>query len=134
VQHHAADHLHVEVALSGKGVHVVTVNDYLARRDAEWMGRVYRFLGLTLGDAALVQHHAADHLHVEVALAEHALGRLAHGGEGRGYRPRVQAINALEPELAALSDEALRARTDALKAELRAGPRRTGRPARARGR
>ncbi|KZE34663.1 preprotein translocase subunit SecA [Chelatococcus daeguensis] len=36
-------------ALSGKGVHVVTVNDYLARRDAEWMGRVYRFLGLTVG-------------------------------------------------------------------------------------
>ncbi len=34
-------------ALAGKGVHVVTVNDYLARRDAEWMGRVYRFLGLT---------------------------------------------------------------------------------------
>ena len=36
-------------ALSGKGVHVVTVNDYLARRDAEWMGRVYAFLGLTTG-------------------------------------------------------------------------------------
>ncbi len=36
-------------ALSGKGVHVVTVNDYLARRDAEWMGQVYRFLGLTVG-------------------------------------------------------------------------------------
>ncbi|PIK72479.1 preprotein translocase subunit SecA, partial [Methylobacterium frigidaeris] len=36
-------------ALSGKGVHVVTVNDYLARRDAEWMGRVYRFLGLSTG-------------------------------------------------------------------------------------
>ncbi len=36
-------------ALSGKGVHVVTVNDYLARRDAEWMGRVYRFLGMTVG-------------------------------------------------------------------------------------
>src|SRR5687767_5933364 len=33
-------------ALPGKGVHVVTVNDYLARRDAEWMGQVYRFLGL----------------------------------------------------------------------------------------
>ena len=33
-------------ALSGKGVHVVTVNDYLARRDAEWMGQIYRFLGL----------------------------------------------------------------------------------------
>jgi preprotein translocase subunit SecA len=36
-------------ALSGKGVHVVTVNDYLARRDAEWMGQIYKFLGLTVG-------------------------------------------------------------------------------------
>ncbi|MBW2505325.1 MAG: preprotein translocase subunit SecA [Deltaproteobacteria bacterium] len=36
-------------ALSGKGVHVVTVNDYLAKRDAEWMGKVYDFLGLTVG-------------------------------------------------------------------------------------
>jgi preprotein translocase subunit SecA len=36
-------------ALSGRGVHVVTVNDYLARRDAEWMGRIYRFLGMSTG-------------------------------------------------------------------------------------
>ncbi|MCS6760216.1 MAG: DEAD/DEAH box helicase, partial [Candidatus Devosia euplotis] len=36
-------------ALSGKGVHVVTVNDYLANRDAEWMGKIFRFLGLTVG-------------------------------------------------------------------------------------
>src|SRR5690606_7573159 len=36
-------------ALSGKGVHVVTANDYLARRDAEWMGQIYKFLGLTVG-------------------------------------------------------------------------------------
>jgi preprotein translocase subunit SecA len=36
-------------ALEGKGVHVVTVNDYLARRDAEWMGEIYEFLGLTVG-------------------------------------------------------------------------------------
>ncbi len=36
-------------ALSGLGVHVVTVNDYLARRDSEWMGRIYRFLGMTVG-------------------------------------------------------------------------------------
>src|SRR5215813_4398154 len=36
-------------ALEGKGVHVVTVNDYLARRDSEWMGQIYRFLGLTVG-------------------------------------------------------------------------------------
>ncbi len=36
-------------ALAGKGVHVVTVNDYLAKRDSEWMGRVHRFLGLEVG-------------------------------------------------------------------------------------
>ena len=36
-------------ALEGKGVHIVTVNDYLAHRDAEWMGQVHRFLGLTVG-------------------------------------------------------------------------------------
>ncbi len=36
-------------ALAGKGAHVVTVNDYLARRDSEWMGQIYRFLGLTVG-------------------------------------------------------------------------------------
>ena len=36
-------------ALTGKGAHVVTVNDYLARRDADWMGQIYEFLGLTVG-------------------------------------------------------------------------------------
>ena len=36
-------------ALAGKGVHIVTVNDYLARRDAEWMGQIYQFLGMTVG-------------------------------------------------------------------------------------
>ena len=36
-------------ALSGRGVHVVTVNDYLAKRDSEWMGKLYTFLGLTVG-------------------------------------------------------------------------------------
>ncbi|MDE0829493.1 MAG: preprotein translocase subunit SecA [Vicinamibacterales bacterium] len=44
-------------ALSGRGVHVVTVNDYLARRDAEWMGRLYRFLGLRVG---IIQHDMRD--------------------------------------------------------------------------
>jgi len=44
-------------ALSGKGVHVVTVNDYLASRDAEWMGRVYKFLGLTVG---IIVHGLSD--------------------------------------------------------------------------
>jgi preprotein translocase subunit SecA len=44
-------------ALEGKGVHVVTVNDYLARRDSEWMGRIYRFLGMTVG---VIQHDMND--------------------------------------------------------------------------
>jgi preprotein translocase subunit SecA len=46
-------------ALSGKGVHVVTVNEYLASRDAEWMGRVYRFLGLEVGCNLAQMDHAA---------------------------------------------------------------------------
>ncbi|MBI1980602.1 MAG: preprotein translocase subunit SecA, partial [Methylocystis sp.] len=44
-------------ALAGKGVHVVTVNDYLAKRDAEWMGQIYKFLGMTVG---VVVHDLAD--------------------------------------------------------------------------
>ncbi len=44
-------------ALDGKGVHVVTVNDYLARRDSEWMGKIYRFLGMTVG---VIQHELND--------------------------------------------------------------------------
>ncbi|MBZ9769936.1 MULTISPECIES: preprotein translocase subunit SecA [unclassified Mesorhizobium] len=44
-------------ALAGKGVHVVTVNDYLAKRDAEWMGRVYKFLGLNVG---VIVHGLSD--------------------------------------------------------------------------
>jgi preprotein translocase subunit SecA len=44
-------------ALAGRGVHIVTVNDYLAKRDAEWMGKIYRFLGLTVG---CIQHDMDD--------------------------------------------------------------------------
>ena len=44
-------------ALEGKGVHVITVNDYLARRDSEWMGKIYRFLGMTVG---VIQHELTD--------------------------------------------------------------------------
>ena len=44
-------------ALAGRGVHVVTVNDYLARRDSEWMGRLYRFLGLSVG---VILHDLSD--------------------------------------------------------------------------
>src|SRR5450432_862131 len=44
-------------ALEGKGVHVVTVNDYLAKRDAEWMGRIYKFLGMSVG---IIVHELDD--------------------------------------------------------------------------
>jgi preprotein translocase subunit SecA len=44
-------------ALGGKGVHIVTVNDYLARRDSEWMGKIYRYLGMTVG---VIQHDLND--------------------------------------------------------------------------
>ena len=48
--------------LAGKGVHVVTVNDYLASRDAEWMGRVYRFLGLSVGvNLSQMEHELKQH-------------------------------------------------------------------------
>src|SRR4051812_28882883 len=44
-------------ALASKGVHVITVNDYLARRDSEWMGRIYKFLGMSVG---IVVHGLSD--------------------------------------------------------------------------
>jgi preprotein translocase subunit SecA len=46
-------------AISGAGVHIVTVNDYLAQRDADWMGRIYRFLGLTVGVNLAQMDHTA---------------------------------------------------------------------------
>jgi preprotein translocase subunit SecA len=48
-------------ALTGKGVHLVTVNDYLASRDAEWMGRLYRFLGMSVGVILTQQSNAEKH-------------------------------------------------------------------------
>jgi preprotein translocase subunit SecA len=59
-------------ALSGRGVHVVTVNDYLARRDAEWMGRVYRFLGMTTG---CVLHELNDRQRQEAYRADITYGQ-----------------------------------------------------------
>ncbi|MDR0331103.1 MAG: preprotein translocase subunit SecA [Chitinispirillales bacterium] len=47
-------------ALSGKGVHVITVNDYLARRDSEWMGKIFTFLGLTVGCLDLTEPHSPE--------------------------------------------------------------------------
>src|ERR1700694_5339492 len=58
-------------ALTGRGVHVVTVNDYLARRDAEWMGRIYRFLGLTVG---VIQNQHGDRERQEAYRADVTYG------------------------------------------------------------
>ncbi len=58
-------------ALSGNGVHVVTVNDYLARRDADWMGQIYRFLGLTVG---VIVHDLDDMQRKEAYLCDVTYG------------------------------------------------------------
>lgn len=47
-------------ALSGRGVHVITVNDYLSRRDSEWMGKIFSFLGLTVGCLDLTEPHSQE--------------------------------------------------------------------------
>ena len=54
-------------ALSGKGVHLVTVNDYLARRDCSWMGQIYNFLGLTVG---CVQNQLVTYVYDPLAVAD----------------------------------------------------------------
>jgi len=58
-------------ALTGRGVHVVTVNDYLAKRDSEWMGRLYRFLGLTVG---VIVHDLDDEQRREAYAADVTYG------------------------------------------------------------
>ncbi|CAN5527738.1 preprotein translocase subunit SecA [soil metagenome] len=58
-------------ALSGRGVHLITVNDYLARRDAEWMGQIYTFLGLTIG---IIQHDQAPDVRREQYQADITYG------------------------------------------------------------
>ena len=64
------------------------------------------FAGLHLGDTAFMQHHAADQLHVEMALAEGALGRLAHGGEGRNQNVVQRlAISELPAEFSGAGPE-----------------------------
>ncbi|MCC6177809.1 MAG: preprotein translocase subunit SecA [Chloroflexi bacterium] len=67
-------------ALTGKGVHVVTVNDYLARRDAQWMGRVYHALGLTVG---VIQHEAAFLYDPEFLAEDASMASLRPAGHRR---------------------------------------------------
>ena len=83
-------------ALTGKGVHVVTVNDYLARRDAEWMGRLYNFLGLTVG-VNLPQHAArgeAGRLRRRHHLRHQQRIRLRLPARQHGLRGRPTACSA----------------------------------------
>lgn len=64
-------------ALTGHGVHVVTVNDYLAARDAEWMGEIYRFLGLTVG---CIQHDQPPHVRRQQYYCDITYGTCAEFG------------------------------------------------------
>jgi len=85
-------------ALSGRGVHVVTVNDYLAKRDSEWMGKLYRFLGLTVG---VIVHDLDDEERREAYAALMARGYRAglvgismHRANDQGYsRPGIWLID-----------------------------------------
>ena len=88
-------------ALEGRGAHVLTFNDYLARRDAEWMGPVYRLLGLSVGavqqgtDAAARRHaYAADITYVTAKEAgfDHLRDQLVARAADRVHRPRVFAV------------------------------------------
>ena len=92
-------------ALAGKGVHVVTVNDYLARRDADWMRPIYEGLGLTVGvlqnnqpyeekrAAYACRHHVRHELRVRVRLPARQHGHDA-GGEGPARRPHHRGRQA----------------------------------------
>ena len=68
-------------ALSGKGVHIVTVNDYLARRDSEWMGKLYRFLGLSVG---LIVHGLTNEERRDAYDADITYGTNNEKGSGLG--------------------------------------------------
>lgn len=76
-------------ALEGKGVHLVTVNDYLARRDADWMGQVYHFLGLTVG---CIQHDGAFLYETEIEKVRRHDDELKKEGEAEeGYEALITA-------------------------------------------
>ncbi len=85
-------------ALSGKGVHVITVNDYLASRDAEWMGRIYGFLGLTTGcNLSRMAHAEAGGLRGRHHLRHQQRVRLRLPARQHGLRG--QRARAARPEL-----------------------------------
>ena len=85
-------------ALTGRGAHLVTVNDYLARRDSEWMGRLYKFLGLSVG---VIQHGLDDDERVSggVLSADHECDHA--GTDGGRIEHRGRAVLECRADLAA---------------------------------
>ncbi len=81
-------------ALAGKGVHLVTVNDYLARRDAAWMGQVYDYLGLTLGVVTAQGSYVFDASHVETKEEEES--RQSEEGSFRVFYDFLRPANKKE--------------------------------------
>src|SRR5215510_3773721 len=83
-------------ALEGKGVHVVTVNDYLARRDSEWMGQIYKFLGMSVG---CIVPGIVDE--VDSILIDEARTPLIISGPAEDSSELYIRVNALIPQLVA---------------------------------
>ena len=73
-------------ALEGKGVHVVTVNDYLAKRDARWMSAIYHFMGLRVG---VIQHEIAFHYDPEYELEDESLNHLRPVSRTEAYQADI---------------------------------------------
>ncbi|MEZ5850472.1 MAG: preprotein translocase subunit SecA [Hyphomicrobiaceae bacterium] len=122
-------------ALTGRGVHVVTVNDYLAKRDAEWMGAIYKFLGLTVG---CIEHELDDDQRREQYACDVTYGTNNELGFDYlrdnmkmnvaemvqfGYRPALRqlrvALRTLEEGNEADPSAVMRARQDALGTTVR---------------
>ena len=94
---------------TGKGVHVVTVNDYLARRDADWMGQIYRFLGLTVGvivpnltdqqrrDAYDCRHHLRHQQRARLRLSarQHEIRARRRWSSGRSISRIVDEVDSI---------------------------------------
>ena len=119
-------------ALTGRGVHVVTVNDYLARRDAEWMGQVYRFLGLSVGCILhdLDDDQRRDNYNCDVTYGtnnefgfDYLRDNMKMSAEEMvqfGHRPKIQGLQRALATLQTLDDEDKRdpAKTGPLLSEL----------------
>jgi len=87
-------------ALSGRGAHLITVNDYLAKRDAVWMGQIYVFLGLSVG---IVQNQRVSYLY-DSSFTEVSLPGAAEGGDAGSYRVESEFLRAVSRQEAYRAD------------------------------